>query len=210
MTRCCFRAIALAFVVLAGGPALADDIVASWATVRMPQAPQLKAVKVEAHRTALLLLDFDKNTCNAEKLPRCFATLPVVAKLLADARSHGLSVAYSTVATGSVEDEPPALAAQPGDPVVRSGVDKFVGTDLAEVLKAKNIRTVIVTGTSAHGAALYTASGAALRGFEVIVPVDAMSAEDPFAELAAAWVLANAPASVSTHVTLTRSDLIGY
>jgi hypothetical protein len=145
MTRCCFRAIALAIVVLAGGPALADDIVASWATVRMPQAPQLKAVKVEAHRTALLLLDFDKNTCNAEKLPRCFATLPVVAKLLADARSHGLSVAYSTVATGSVEDEPPALAAQPGDPVVRSGVDKFVGTDLAEVLQAKNIRTVIVT-----------------------------------------------------------------
>jgi nicotinamidase-related amidase len=210
MTRCCFRAIAIAIVVLVSRPAMADDIVASWASVRMPPPPLLKPVKVEAGRTILLLLDFDTNTCNSEKRPRCLASLPKVAKLLADARSHGLSVAYSTVAAGSIQAVPPALAARPDDPVVRSGVDKFIGTDLAEILKARDIRTVIVTGTSAQGAVLYTASAAALRGFEVVVPVDGMSAEDPFAELATAWVLANAPGSVSAHMTLTRSDMIGY
>jgi nicotinamidase-related amidase len=203
-------ALALAIVVLPSEPATADDIVASWASVKLPPAPLLKPVKVEPGRTALLLLDFDRNTCNPEKRPRCAASLPSVAKLLTAARAHGLSVAYSTVATGSVKDVPPALASQPGDPVVRSGVDKFVGTDLEAILKARNIRTVIVTGTSAHGAALYTASGAALHGFEVVVPVDGMSAEDPFGEFTAAWLLANAPASVSAHVTLTRSDMIGY
>jgi hypothetical protein len=37
-----------------------------------------------------------------------------------------------------------------------------------------------------------------------------MSAPDGFGELATAWVFANGPASVSRHVTLTRSDLIGF
>jgi nicotinamidase-related amidase len=203
-------AAALALTVFAAHPSLAGDIVADWTSVTMPPPPALRPVKAEPAKTALLLLDFDARTCNAEKRPRCFASLPAVAALLASARSHGLTVAYSTVMTGSVNDVPPSLASRPGDPIVRAGVDKFLGTDLADALKARGVRTVIVTGTSAHGAALYTASAAALRGFDVVVPVDGMSAEDPFAELAAAWVLANAPASVSSHVTLTRSDMIGF
>jgi nicotinamidase-related amidase len=67
---------------------------------------------------------------------------------------------------------------------------------------------LIVTGTSAHGAVLYTASEAAVRNFEVIVPVDGSSAETPFAELVTAWLLKNAPGSVSAHVTLTSTPQI--
>jgi nicotinamidase-related amidase len=67
-----------------------------------------------------------------------------------------------------------------------------------------------VTGTTAQGAVLYTASSAALHGYDAIVPVDAMSASDPFGEFTTAWVLANGPPSVSRHITLTRSDLIGF
>ncbi|MEX3980508.1 hypothetical protein AB4Y45_16195 [Paraburkholderia sp. EG287A] len=55
---------------------------------------------------------------------------------------------------------------------------------------------------------LYTASEAALRGFKVVVPTDGMSSKDPFGELPAAWILANAPGSVSRNVTLTRSGMI--
>ena len=36
-------------------------------------------------------------------------------------------------------------------------------------------------GTSSNGAVLYTASGAALRGMNVIIPVDGISAVDPYA-----------------------------
>ena len=204
-------AAALAALFLAPGMSRADDIVSSWASVKLPPAPQLKPVKVDAGQTALLLLDFDTHNCNPDKRVSCFASVPHVEALLTAARAGGMTVAYSTVATGSIADVPTALAPKPGDPVVRGGVDKFLGTDLADVLKAKSIRTVIVTGTSAHGAVLYTASAAALRGFfEVIVPVDGMSADDPFAELASAWVLVNAPASVSSHVTLTRSAMITH
>jgi hypothetical protein len=43
----------------------------------------------------------------------------------------------------------------------------------------------------------------------VIVPVDAMSADDLFPELYTAWHLANA-ARISNQVTLTRLDMIGF
>jgi hypothetical protein len=48
-----------------------------------------------------------------------------------------------------------------------------------------------------------------LRGFEVVVLVDAMSADDVFPEFCSAWHLANA-ARISNRVTLTRLDMIGF
>jgi nicotinamidase-related amidase len=82
-----------------------------------------------------------------------------------------------------------------------------MGTDLEKILMDKGIKTVIVTGTAAHGAILYTASGAAFRGMQVILPVDGMSAENTYAEQYTAWHLANAP-RVSSKVILTKIDLI--
>ena len=214
MTRCRLHfitVVALAgLAVLGTRPSMADDIVGGWASVRTPPPPQLKPVKVNPDQTALLLLDFGNAPCRAEKPTRCSDTLPNMAKLLADARAHHTTVIYSTGGTTSIKDTPAMLAPQPDDPVVSGPADKFVNTELADILKSRNIHTVIVTGTIAPGAVLYTASAAAFRGFNVIVPVDGMSAADPFSELAVTWVLANSAISVSGHVTLTRSDMIAF
>jgi nicotinamidase-related amidase len=200
----------LATVLPFGGPAWADDIVTSWNSVHLPPPPALKPVTVDPAHTALLLLDFDTGNCTTAKRPTCFASLPKVAALLAEARKHKMMVAYSITMASSIKAVPEVLAPKGDEPVVKAGVDKFMGTELDAALKAKDIRTVIVTGTAAHGAVLYTASAAALRGYAVAVPVDGLSAEDPFAELAAAWVLVNAPASVSKNMTLTRTDMIRF
>ncbi len=90
-----------------------------------------------------------------------------------------------------------------------SGPDKFLGTDLEKIIKKNGIKTVIVTGTAAHGAVLYTASGAALRGTQVVVAVDGISAENPYAEQYTVWHLKNAP-RVSSPVTLTRTTSIQF
>jgi nicotinamidase-related amidase len=187
-----------------------DDIIAVWADVAIPAPPALQPVRVDTATTGLLLLDFNRNNCNADRRPRCFHSIPKVARLLTAARARGMAVGYATTPTGSVEDVPPDLAPLPSDPVVRAGVDKFLGTVLEEALRSRNVRALIVTGTAAHGAVLYTASAAALRGFEVVVPVDGMSADDLFAELLTAWELANAPPSVSRHITLTRCAMIAF
>ncbi|MDR5814182.1 cysteine hydrolase [Caballeronia sp. LZ033] len=187
------------------------DIIASWQATQMPAPPPLKPFTVtDPAHAALLLLDFDTSTCNTKERPTCAASLPYVEDLLKKARRANLMIVYSLTSTGTMQAVPPSIAAIGDETVVQSGVDKFFGTDLEAALKSRGIQTVIVTGTMAHGAVLYTASEAALRGFKVVVPTDGMSSKDPFGEVSAAWVLANAPAGVSRNVTLSRSGMIGF
>jgi phosphoribosylcarboxyaminoimidazole (NCAIR) mutase len=49
---------------------------------------------------------------------------------------------------------------------------------------------------------LYTASTAAVKGLKVIVPVNGMSADIPYADQYVAWHLVNAPV-IGNSVTLT-------
>jgi nicotinamidase-related amidase len=110
---------------------------------------------------------------------------------------------------GTAADIYSEVAPQVGEPLVTSpGPDKFWGTDLEKILKEKGVTTVIVVGTRAIGAVLYTASGAALRGLKVIVPVDGMS-DEAYSEQYTAWHLLNAP-RIGAQVTLTRIDMIQY
>ena len=53
-------------------------------------------------------------------------------------------------------------------------------------------KTVVAMGTPAQTSVLHTAGAAALPGFNVIVPVDGMSADDVFPEIYTAWHLATA------------------
>ena len=159
-------------------------------------------MKVEPATTALLVMDFVKQTRNVERRPRCVASLPKVQKLIADAKKNGVTLIYTLGPTGEPADHLPGFAPTAGEPIPQSGVDKFIGTDLEKRLKDKGIITVITVGTAAHGAVLYTASAAAGRGFKAIVPVDGATA-DAYAEQVTAWLLANAP-------VVARLDMIGY
>lgn len=201
---CCF-----CLLIVFCCPVSAENVIEEWNAVKTPPSPELKSVTIDPKVTALLLLDFNKQTCNADKRPRCIASIPVMQKLLTDARARGIYVVYSLSPGAAAADIARELAPLGQEPVVTSGPDKFLGTDLEKILKEKGIKTVIVTGTAAHGAVLYTASGAAFRGMQVIVPVDGMSAESTYAEQYVAWNMVNAP-RVSTQSLLTRIDLIKY
>jgi nicotinamidase-related amidase len=198
---------AAAMTIAAVGAANAADIVEEWAILKPPQAPALKPVTVDSKTTALLMLDFMNQNCG--KRPRCTATLPAMKKLLEAARAAKATVIYSIINNSTISDVLPDVAAQQGDPSVKGGPDKFINTDLAKILKDKNIQTVIAVGTASNGAVLYTASGAAFRGMSVIVPVDGMSAVEPVAEYATVLNFETAP-GVSQKTTLTRSDLIKF
>jgi nicotinamidase-related amidase len=166
-------------------------------------------VTITPATTALLLLDFNAQTCNMKNRPHCIGSIPAVKELLVDARSKGGSVVYSLSPGAEAKDIAAELTPLSDEPVVASGPDKFLGSDLEKILKEKKIETVIVTGTAAHGPVLYTASGAALRGMNVIVPVDGLSAESLFPELYTIWNLANAP-RISTRTVITKMARIKY
>ncbi|HET9714668.1 MAG TPA: cysteine hydrolase [Pseudolabrys sp.] len=196
-------ALVLAFAV----PAHAKDIVDEWANIKAPPPPTLKPVTVDPKTTALLMLDFMNQNCG--KRPRCVATIPAMKKLLEAARTAKATVVYSLISKTTNADVIKDVAPAAGEPSVLSGPDKFLNTDLEKILKDKGITTVIAVGTSSNGAVLYTASGAAFRGMNVIIPVDGMSAVDPYAEFSTVFTFMNAP-SVSARTTLTRSDMIKF
>ncbi len=208
------RAAVVAAALATGGslaavPANAGNIIDDWASVKAPPPPELKQVTVDPSTTALLMLDFLHSNCNNERRPRCVASLPTMKKMLGEARAAGVPVVYSITSSAKPEDIWEDVAPKDGEPIVKASVDKFDKTDLAKILADKGIKTVITVGTAAQGAILYTASAAALRGLDVIVPVDGLSAEDTYFEQYVVYNLSKAP-GVSRHVTLTTVDMMKF
>lgn len=198
-----FGLAALGATALASTPTIVDE----WAGIKAPAAPELKSATLDPKTTALLMLDFVNPNCTSR--PRCMATLPAMKKLLADARAKGMLVVFATVPTSKRSDILPDVAPLDSETIVSAGVDKFANAELEKLLKGAGTQTVIATGTSAHGAVLYTASAASLRGLKVVLPVDGISADTAYIEQFVAVHMSTAPL-VSRNVTLTKIDLIRF
>jgi nicotinamidase-related amidase len=203
-------------------PAPAQTIVDEWANIKAPPPPELKPVTLDPKTTALLVMDLIKQACNENARPRCVASIPKVAKLLAAARASGVTVIYTLfpsprpdIPAPVIGDTLPGVAPKGDEPVITSFVDKFIlgnkDTGLEKMLKDKGITSVVAVGTATNGAVLYTASAASLRGFNVIVPVDGMSGTGQivYDEQAIAYTLTHAPI-VSSKITLTSVDLVKF
>jgi nicotinamidase-related amidase len=206
-------AIAAALVFALASSSSGADILDDWDAVKPPPRPELKPVTLEGSTTALLILDMMKSVCGHR--PRCVASIPNVKRLHDAARAAGAMVWYSFV--GAPGKTTPAdvvdLGSLPrdGEWALTGGPDKFLGTNLEQELKARDIKTVIVCGTSFQGVGIAAASDAAQRGYNVIVPVDCLSSEDAYREQYAAWHLyKGGPIVVTRKVTLTRSTMIKF
>lgn len=207
--RMMVAAIILFSVLLAfSGPAVAGGtIIDEWASVKAPKAPELKPVSIDPKATALLVLDIQTNSCNNKRRPRCVDSVPKIQNLLEKARAKGMPVIHSITSSKTKEHLRKEVFPKDDEPVVKASVNKFYKTELEKIIKEKGIKTVIIVGTSAHGAVLHTAVGAAMRKLKIIVPVDGMSASQAYAEQAVAWALAKGPGT-RKRTTLTVIDMI--
>jgi nicotinamidase-related amidase len=204
---------ALALLIAFAASSAAADVLDDWATVKLPPKPDLKPVTLEGSTTALLILDMMKVNCGAR--PRCVATVPNVKRLHDAARAAGAMVWYSLVGSDGkatpADMIDPGFVPRDGEWARQNGPDKFLGSNLEEKLKARGIKTVVVCGTSFQGVGIGTGSGSAQRGYKVIVPLDCLSAEDPYMEQYAAWHLfKGGPAVVTSQVTLTRTAMVKF
>jgi len=196
-------------ILIFSNPSWADGtIIDEWAAVKAPAAPELKPVSVDPKVTALLVLDIEQLTCNSERRPRCIASVPKIQSLITKARAKGVPVVYSLTSRGTKDTILKEVAPLAGEPVVKSSVDKFYGTELEKILNEKGTKTVIIVGTAANGAVLGTAIGAAMRKLNIIVPVDGMS-DQLYSEQYVAWHLVNAPGT-GRRTTLTQIDMIEF
>jgi len=176
--------------------------------------PAPVAVTLDPSKTALLVLDITTQTCGNQ--PNCQEFLPRAASLLSNARAAGVYVLYSTPAT-----QPPILpevAPGQGDPVFAGlGQDRFFDTALDEMLRAKGIANVILIGWRENGSLLYTAVGANLRTYTVVVADDATSATQDYDVAIGRYQLltqlsnnANNQPLKQGAVTLSKTDLITF
>ena len=202
--------VAAALFSVAAGAAPAADLSAEWATIKAPDMPALQKVTADPKTTALLVMDFMKTSCTEQARPRCVATIAPVKKLLDEARAKGVTIIYTVAGNdATMANFLPELAAKPGEPIFGARADKFLNPDLDKTLKEKGIKTVIPVGTAANGAVLYTASGAAYRNYDVLVPVDAMSGASAYSEQITVWQLLNGP-GLADRVKLTKTDMISF
>ena len=185
-------------------------------TLQIPAPPDPVPVVLDRAATALLVFDVIEHI--AARQPQCREQLvPAIGALLARARKAGLAVGYGTRAA-NVGTWLPEVAPQAGDIKIESQAqDRFYNTGLDQTLKAKGITTLILTGWKISGSVTYTSVGATLRGFTVVVPVDATSDATDYEIFIGKYQIlnqnsanaANEPLKPKTS-TLSRTDLITF
>ena len=185
-------------------------------TLQMPSSPDPVPVVLNPATTALLIFDIVDPICTRQ--PNCTGKMvPAIASLLTRARQAGVTVAFGTRAPTMSKWLPEVLPA-PGDIKIESQAqDRFYNTDLDKTLKAKGITTLILAGWKVSGSVTYTSVGATLRGYTVVVPVDAsLDATDYEIAIGQFQILhqhsenaANEPLKDRAS-TLSRTDLIAF
>jgi nicotinamidase-related amidase len=185
------------------------SIIEEWDRVKVPVVPQLEEIKLKLRETALLVLDIQNQNCNEDRRPRCVRTLHNIQMLLEKARKSGILVVFSLTSAASKADIRREVLPKRDETIVKAGVDKFYDTELEGILQSNAIKTVIMVGTSASGAILNTATGAATRQINIIVPVDGISATYPYEEQYTVWHLMNSPGT-RRRVILTKTEMISF
>jgi nicotinamidase-related amidase len=170
-------------------------------TVEVPAYTVEREVTLPAAKTALIVVDMQHDFVTpggALVVPDAAGTVPIIRALLERARAAGVRVFYTqdSHTAGDVEfaiwgehvlegswgwQIVDALTPSAGDRVVRKlRYDGFFGTSLDHELRLAGITTVVVCGTVANICVLHTAGSAALYGYRVVLPIDAVSALSPF------------------------------
>jgi nicotinamidase-related amidase len=171
------------------------------ARVDIPEYAVHDQVAIDPARTALVVVDMQNDfvaDAGSLRVPDAAATVPVIADLVARARTAGLRVVFTqdTHRPGDPEWQiwPPhtregswgwqivdALAPRDEDTIIRKlRYDAFYGTPLDHLLRLWGVTTLVICGTVANICVHYTAASAALRWYDVIIPRDAVSALEPF------------------------------
>lgn len=218
--RTILRRAAIAAAVLMIGFAAssaAADILDDWANVKAPPAPEAKAVTLDGATTAIIIMDMNQIQCAQET--RCSATAPAIKRLHDGGRAAGAMFWYSVPGENSkpsdVDQVVKGITPRDGEWEKINGPDKFRGSNLDDKLKARNIKTAIICGHSFQGVGIGTGTGLAVRGYNVIVPVDclASNSNDPnvlYMEQYSVFHLAKAANGVANRVTLTRSSMVKW
>jgi len=185
-------------------------------TLQMPSPPDPVPVTLKPATTALLIFDVIDHIC--ERQPKIRERMaPAISALLARARKAGVTVAYGTRAANMSTWLPEVSPASGDIKIENHAQDRFYNTELDQALKAKGITTLILTGWKVSGSMTYTSVGATLRGYTVVVPIDATLDATDYETVIGQYQILNQNSSNAANEplksrasTLSRTDLISF
>ncbi|MCS7244817.1 MAG: cysteine hydrolase [candidate division WOR-3 bacterium] len=158
-------------------------------------------VSLDAGSSAIIVVDMQNDFCDEKGslfVIESRKTIEPISKLLEKARKKNVKIFY-TQDTHQEDDLEfniwpkhaiegswgweiiPELKPRAEDIIIRKlRYDAFYGTNLEHYLRIYNIKNLVIVGTVANICVLHTAGSAALRWFNVIVPIDCISAINEF------------------------------
>lgn len=195
-------------------------------TLRLPKKLEVASIRVDPRETALLIIDVQNDFVKpsgklyvegAERI------IPSIKKLLSRAREAGATVIFTQ--DWHIKDDPEfkiwgehTMAStwgaevvnelKPGemDIIVRKpSYDAFYSTPLDHVLRSRAVRRLILTGLLGNICVSCTAVGAAVRGYELIIPVDSIFSISEFDHISSLRFMNSV-----LKATLTTSDLLSF
>jgi nicotinamidase-related amidase len=169
--------------------------------IKVPQIPEEKQIELDPRNTALLIVDMQNDFVKKEGklyVPEAEKTIKPISYLIKKARDTSTIVIYTQ--DWHMKDDPEfkiwgehALAGTWGAEIIdelkpekddfiikKFRYDAFFETPLDYILRVKNIKNLVITGTVANICVLHTAGSAALRWYNVIMVRDGISALDNF------------------------------
>jgi nicotinamidase-related amidase len=170
-------------------------------TVDVPEYEVQDDVRVDPSRTALIIGDMQNDFVKEGGtlvVPDAEGTIPAIRNLLDLARESGMRIVFvqDTHRAGDPEWEiwgehcreeswgwqvVDELAPREDEATIRKPrYDAFYGTQLEHMLRIWGVDTLIICGTVANICVHYTASSAAMRWFNVLVPKDCISSFNDF------------------------------
>jgi nicotinamidase-related amidase len=170
-------------------------------TIDVPEYEVQDGVRVDPGRTALIIGDMQNDFVKEGGtlvVPSAEGTVPAIRRLLDLARDSGMRVVFiqDTHRDGDPEWEiwgehcreeswgwqvVDELAPREDEATIRKPrYDAFYGTQLDHLLRLWDVDTLIICGTVANICVHYTASSAAMRWFNVVVPKDCISSFNDF------------------------------
>lgn len=178
-----------------------------------PIRPEPKPVSLERNSTGILVLDLSKR-CHDPKIS-CFQLLEPVGEFLHRARTYGIPIIYSIslIEKGTPSgDVASPLKRRETEPVINpDGFDKFTGGLLQDFLKQNNIKSLVIIGSATNFAVLYTATTATrIYRYNVILPIDGVSARNKYEQEYALHQLAVLPPVVTIPIQFTNLSLISF
>ena len=177
------------------------------------KAPVPQPVQLDPQSTALLVLDLTRR-CEDPRLP-CHKLIPAAAEFTRKARDAGVFIAYTVIKGQQGRPEgalPETFGPRPQEPIFyTNSYSKFQGTELHDTLQKHGIKTIVLTGSAANFACLYSATDAAQHfGYEVVIPADGVVSWTEYEHDYALFQLSVLPGGTSAKFRFTELATIAF